>query len=105
MREKALQQAIVTLAKLNRWCVYHTFDSRKSEAGFPDLVLVHPERGQCLFVELKSETGKITPSQGKWLEALLEVKGRPSVYLWRPADWKSGLIEDILRFRRVGESR
>ena len=98
MREKVFQQAVVTLAKLNGWLVYHTHDSRKSEPGFPDLVLVHP-RGQCLFVELKSETGKITKAQGAWLEALLGVKGRPRTYLWRPADWRSGLIEDLLRYR------
>ena len=101
MREKVMQQAIITLAKLNGWLVYHTHDSRKSERGFPDLVMVHPDRGECLFVELKSETGKLTPSQGKWLEALLEVKARPRTYLWRPVDWQSGLIESLLRFRRV----
>ena len=98
MKEKTFQQAVVTLAKLNGWLCYHSYDSRKSEPGFPDLVLVHP-RGQCLFVELKSETGKITKAQGAWLEALLGIKGRPRTYLWRPADWHSGLIESLLRHR------
>ena len=41
-------------------------------AGFPDLVLVHPGR-RCgvLFVELKSDTGKIDPAQEEWRDWLI----------------------------------
>lgn len=100
MKEKALQQAVLALAKLNGWMVYHTFDSRRSEAGFPDLVLVHPERRLMYCVELKSETGKLTPAQARWLEAVYHVGYPPLAAVWRPQDWANGLIESTLRFRR-----
>lgn len=46
--------------------------------GFPDLVLAR--NGEVLFVELKSEKGKLSPEQRDWLA---HTNGR----LWRPADW------------------
>jgi hypothetical protein len=70
MSEKELQQTIVDTARLLGWMVYHTHDSRRSEPGFPDLVLVHPKRGRLMFVECKSATGRVTPEQTAWLDAL-----------------------------------
>ena len=48
LREKQVQSAILDVARLLGWRVYHTFDSRKSEAGFPDLVLV---RDRVIYAE------------------------------------------------------
>ena len=48
---------VVDLARTLGWRVYHTYDSRRSQPGFPDLVLV---RERILFLELKSETGKLS---------------------------------------------
>ncbi len=81
--EKEFQAAVLVKAKRNGWLVYHTHDSRKSEAGFPDLVLV---RGSVIFAELKSETGKPTAGQLKWIDAL-HIAGA-EVCCWRPSDWK-----------------
>lgn len=72
---------------------YHTHDSRHSAAGFPDLVLVG--RGRLLFIEVKSATGKLTTPQLAWYAGLLDVGAE--AYVWRPADWKSGTIERILK--------
>lgn len=58
-------------------------------AGWPDLVLIHPERERVLFVELKSEKGKLKPQQEEVL-ALLQDVGQ-EVYVWRPSDWDSVL--------------
>lgn len=69
--------------------VYHTYDSRKSGSGFPDLVMVHPRRGLIAFVELKTDTGTIKPAQRMWYAGLLAcVKNNPStlVAIWRPRD-------------------
>lgn len=38
--ESEAQQTILDLAGWRRWWAYHTFDSRRSQGGFPDLVLV-----------------------------------------------------------------
>jgi len=84
MPEKALQAKVIDLATRAGWLVYHTYDSRRSEPGFPDLVLVHPTRG-VLWRELKKHTGKPTADQRKWLERL-ELAGE-DVGIWRPMDW------------------
>ena len=89
--EKQFQAQVVELAQLFGWLVYHTYDSRRSAHGFPDLVLVRGER--VLFVELKRQDGKATPKQRVWLEAL-KAAGQ-EVYLWRPSDWDA--LEAVLR--------
>lgn len=90
--ESELQGFVTTLARLHGWLAYHTHDSRRSEAGFPDLTLVRD--GRIIFAELKSEKGRITPAQQKWLDWL----GRSSavdVYVWRPSDLDT--IDEVLR--------
>ncbi len=97
--EKAWQTTILDLAKLGGWRSYHTFDSRRSTAGFPDLVLVRPP--ELIFAELKAEKGKTTPEQEAWLEDLGVVAQcillnqdslggdeiPVQVYVWRPSDF------------------
>ncbi len=90
--EKELQDAVIKLAKLRGWKCYHTFDSRKSAEGFPDLTLVRPP--WLLFVELKRETGKLTDAQERWLAALTACGVDAAV--WRPSDLSSGRIEEVL---------
>lgn len=82
--EKQFQSAVIALAKRHLWLCYHTFDSRKSQAGFPDLVLV---RDRIIFAELKTETGRPTADQERWLEGLREAGAE--VHLWKPSDWAS----------------
>lgn len=71
MTEKELQQSVLDLARARGWRCYHTFDSRRSEPGFPDAVLIRGER--LLAIEFKSEKGKLTPEQQAWLEAFRDV--------------------------------
>ena len=82
--EKGFMAAVLQLAKIHGWRTYHTFDSRRSTAGFPDLTLVRGPR--CIMAELKSATGKVTKDQAAWLAALGAVQG-VEVALWRPKDW------------------
>ncbi len=82
--EKDFQAQILDLARLAGFLVYHTHDSRRSAPGFPDLVLVRPP--VVLFVELKSESGKLRPEQKAWLDALRACES-VEAYLWRPGDW------------------
>ena len=57
--------------------------------GFPDLVLVHPTKGRVLFVELKTDTGRVDPDQSR-VHDILRAAGA-EVYLWRPRDLDSAL--------------
>jgi len=82
--EKELQANVVSLAKLLGWFVYHTYDSRRCEPGFPDLVLVRD--GRVIFAELKRERGRLTVHQKAWAERLRECMG-VEVYVWRPSNW------------------
>ncbi len=82
--EKAFQADVIKFARKNGWKHYHTYDSRRSAKGFPDLVLVRG--GRLIFAELKSATGRMMPDQEEWIAALSRV-GPIEVYLWRPSDW------------------
>ena len=85
MRESDLQEQVLTAAHYLGWTLrYHTFDSRKSAAGFPDLVLCRPPR--VLFVELKSEQGKLTSDQERWAVGLRACPG-VEFFIWRPSNW------------------
>lgn len=95
MSERQLQDQIIELAKRMGFIVYHTHDSRRSESGFPDLVLVHPKQRRVMWRELKSETGTTTPEQKVWISTLSLVGA--DVDVWRPRDWVSGRIERELR--------
>ncbi len=66
--EKVFQQQVVTLAKWCGWWVHHPFDSRRSSAGWPDLVLLRPP--VALFVEVKTDHGRISDEQAAVLRAL-----------------------------------
>lgn len=89
--ERELQRAVEILARLCRWLVYHTYDSRRSQAGFPDLVMIRGHR--MIAAELKSQKGELRPEQQQWMAAF---DGVPFVesYVWRPSDMET--IRSIL---------
>ena len=91
--EATLQADVLKLAGLCNWLCYHTYDSRRSVAGFPDLVMVRS--GRLIFAELKSVDGLMQPAQRVWRERL--VKTDAEYYEWRPDDWRNGTIEEVLR--------
>lgn len=94
MSEADLLSNVREMARVTGWMAYHTRDSRRSDIGFPDLVMVRKNR--VLFVELKSEKGKPTAAQIEWLHALMLTR-RAETYLWRPSQWLDGTIEGMLR--------
>ena len=81
LTEPAWQAQVLQVARLYRWTCYHTYDSRRSQPGFPDLVLV---RDRVLFRELKTDRGRITPDQQRWLDTLRAAGADADV--WRPGD-------------------
>lgn len=103
--EKDFQAAVVHLAKLNGWMVYHTFDSRRSVPGFPDLFLLRDGIAYAWELKRESDTAQPTPAQVEWLNALAEIPGfgHECVRVFRPSDWPT--IEWYLKQRRPGRSR
>jgi hypothetical protein len=91
MPEREFQAEVIRLAKLLGWRVYHTFNSRRSASGFPDLVLV---RDRVMYAELKTDRGKPTPLQLEWAQALTGAGAE--VYLWRPAELQA-IAETLAR--------
>jgi hypothetical protein len=96
MSEDQFQKAVLQLAQLNGYEIrYHNPDSRRSQAGFPDLVLASQTRARFLLRELKTDTGRVSGIQ-KFTIGVLEACGI-DVAVWRPADLRSGAILADLR--------
>ena len=87
--EKDWQTTVTQTARTLGWTIYHTHDSRRSEPGFPDLVLArrdqYGEPGRLIFAELKTDkpSSNLSAAQTRWF-TLLRDCGQ-EVYLWRPA--------------------
>lgn len=107
MSEKELQALVIGLACKTGWLIHHQIvpfriaDGRHialtedgTDKGFPDLVLIHPERRQTIFPELKTMAGKLSRDQERWRDAILAVGG--DWRLWRPCHWESE-IEPTLK--------
>ena len=89
INEKAFQTIVIATARENGWLVYHTFDSRKSEPGYPDLCMI--KDGVIMFVELKTDKGKVTTAQRQWIERLIRHQYHCEnlvVEIWRPHIWE-----------------
>ena len=95
LTEAQFQQQVIDLAKLHGYTlIYHTHYSRRSQPGFPDLVLVSEHRGRALFRELKTDAGRVSPAQFSWISGMILAK--LNVGVWRPSDLKSGrIIKDL----------
>jgi hypothetical protein len=110
MSERALQDRVLGLARAAGYSLaYHTHDSRRSQPGFPDLVLINPTDQRLIFAELKTMRGRVTHHQKAWLDGIEAVEERihdldnqphrgcaVSVYVWRPIDLFDGTIEEHL---------
>lgn len=105
LSETAFQQRIIGYAHLRQWLVMHTRPAKTEKGwrtpiigdpGFPDLVLAR--QGFVWFWEVKSATGKASPAQDKWLDALgraLPNQRCERSRVVRPSDWD--WIQEVLR--------
>ena len=84
MTEKELQQAVVQAAGYLGYRHFHPYDMRRSDAGWPDLILLRERDGRRYALELKTEKGKPTDAQLDWL-ATFAACGIPSMIV-RPDD-------------------
>jgi hypothetical protein len=80
------QVQVLDWARHGGWLAYSIHDSRTqhwaTSSGFPDLLLVRGQR--VIAAELKTETGRLTTAQAKWLAAF-DATGRVETYVWRPS--------------------
>lgn len=99
--ERQFQADVRALLTLHGYRVHVVHDSRRSPEGWPDVTALHPN-GDILALELKTETGRVTPAQTEWL-ALLNGCGVEARVL-RPSevDW---LIGRLQRHGRVPDPR
>jgi hypothetical protein len=92
MLEAQFQAAVIQLARMNGWKVFHPakMQSRdgswrtalQGDKGWPDLCLAHRDRG-LIICELKSDVGKVSLDQQAWLTHLAPWA---EVHVWRPKD-------------------
>jgi len=100
MTEAEFLAQVLDLARLLGWRTLHLRPARTARGwrtavagegkGFFDLILV---RERVVFVELKSEKGRLTIEQQGWLEAMK--KAGQEVYIWRPSTWSE--IVNVLK--------
>jgi|SRR5215471_4531262 len=87
--EKTMLAHLRAVAKRLGLLCYHTWRSKKSEEGFPDLIIVDTRPiavpPTLYALELKSAEGDTTASQEAWLDQLALVT-RVEVGVVRPAD-------------------
>lgn len=86
--EREFQSLVIDYARLRGWMVAHFRPAptqsggwstpMQGDRGYPDLTLARD--GVVVHAELKSETGRVSPSQKRWLEHLGGV-------VWRPSDF------------------
>lgn len=85
--EKHFTASVRKTARQLGWLTYHTYNSQRSDPGFPDFVLLRGKK--LIFAELKMPKGRLSKFQKEWGTAL--TKSGQQYYLWRPKDW-----DDIL---------
>lgn len=101
--ERHFQVQVIEYATLRGWRFFHAHDSRrqvtradgsklwigdKASAGFPDLFLIRGTR--IAAIELKSDTGRVTPLQTEWLDAM-NATGHIEARVFRPSDFDTVL--------------
>ena len=87
MTERQLHAAVTDLCKMLALPVYHTYDSRRSAHGWPDVAICGT---RLILRELKTARGRVTAAQERWGHAL--VLAGTDWDVWRPADLRSGRI-------------
>lgn len=93
--ERDWMNEVTMTARSLGYLVYHTHDSRRSEPGFPDCILI---RGKYLLaIELKrSRLHKPTAEQTRWLKAFSGVS-HVRAAVWKPED-RYTIIEHLAAF-------
>jgi hypothetical protein len=95
--EAEFQALVLDLVRTLGLQAYHTHDSRRSQPGFPDLVIVG--RDGVLFRELKTMDGRVSVDQKYWIE-ILRAAGA-DVGIWRPSSWPDPITRELRALGRL----
>lgn len=99
--EREWQDTVFAAARALGWTVNHVRTTRgkggrhttsTSVVGWPDAEMVHPKHG-IIYVELKSQSGRLSEAQVRVLDMIEQAGGR--VFVWRPSDWPA--VVDVLK--------
>ena len=103
MTWRGFESNVIDAARKTGWKVAHFRPAMTTKGwrtpvqgdgvGFPDLVMVHPRFGG-IAAELKTGKSKVSPAQEAWLALFAGAGFR--TFVWRPADWHSGAIQQEL---------
>lgn len=93
--ENALKAAVLKIAAERGWMVYTLTQNvvkrpQRKSSGYPDLTLAR--HGKVIWMELKMQTGQLSPEQEKWREAI-----GADYYIVRPDVLRLGVVEVVLR--------
>jgi len=81
--EAEWERWVRSTAALRHWTLqYHTHDSRRSPAGFPDWVFIHEEWGDIVIAELKGHDTRVEREQLRWVNGFRDCG--IDAYIWRP---------------------
>ena len=93
MKEKDFARQVETMLNFYGWLWKHDEPAHRpgggfvtafrGTRGFPDYIAVKGDR--VLLVELKSDKGRLSTDQQRWLHAFA-MSGRVECYVWRPGD-------------------
>lgn len=100
MTESELMRGIVECARRLNFLVFHAVIARRSETGFPDLIIAG--HGRVLAIECKTQRGRIRgasqtkrgrylPGQQDWIDAL--AGGGVDARIVRPSEYDDVLAE------------
>ena len=105
LTEAAFQKMVLDFAKLHGWrrahfrgvrvqrkdgSTYHQTPIQADGKGFPDILLLRGR--ECIVVELKTETRRLTPEQIAWITAFREAGIH--AFIWKPSSWSE--IERVI---------
>jgi hypothetical protein len=82
MTERQWQALVRELANLTGWRTWHQYDSRKSDPGYPDLMLLRPP--EAIWAELKTNGGRVSDAQRETTELMIACG--LETHIWRPRD-------------------
>lgn len=91
MKESVFQSQVGQYARARGALHYHTYNSERSDAGFPDSVILG---NWIMFLELKSDSdsARVSDKQKTWIQRLKD-RGYDADVYW-PADWESGELQN-----------